>query len=138
MPAFHLNTAATGLDDISIPEIEPLKKFDDAFPGGNDPAQVAIKADDVRAEPVRAAIAELKRQALATGQMRGPIQVEASRDNTVATVDIPLAGNGTDDVSQAALANLRENVLPGHDRQGRRRRVRRRRRHGPRLGRETR
>jgi uncharacterized membrane protein YdfJ with MMPL/SSD domain len=112
VPAFSLNTATTGVDDISIAEIEPVKKFDAAFPGGNEPAQVAIKADDVRAQPVRDAIAELKRQALASGQMLSPIEVEASRDSTVATVDIPLAGSGTNDVSQAALATLREDILP--------------------------
>ena len=112
VPAFSLNTTTTGLDDISIPEIEPWKKYDRAFPGSSDPAQVAIKADDVRAEPVRAAIDDLKRQALATGQMTGPIEVEASRDNTVATVNITLAGSGADAESQAALATLREDVLP--------------------------
>ena len=48
VPAFSLNTATTGLDDISIPEIEPLKKLDAAFPGGNEPATVAISAKDVR------------------------------------------------------------------------------------------
>jgi uncharacterized membrane protein YdfJ with MMPL/SSD domain len=112
VPAFSLNTATTGLDDISIPEIEPMKTFDAAFPGGNDPAVVAIKADDVRAETVQNAIADLKRQALATGQLKGPIEVEASRDNTVETVDITLAGSGTDATSQAALATLRNEVLP--------------------------
>jgi uncharacterized membrane protein YdfJ with MMPL/SSD domain len=112
VPAFSLNTTTTGLDDISIPEIEPMKRLDDAFPGGNDPAQVAIKADDVRAQPVQDAIVALKQAALATGQMSGPIEVEASRDNTVATVDITLAGSGTDARSQAALATLREDVLP--------------------------
>jgi RND superfamily putative drug exporter len=112
VPAFSLNTSTTGLDDISIPEIEPMKKLDDAFPGGNDPAQVAIKAADVRAPAVQDAIIALKQQALATGQMTGPIDVEASRDNTVATVDITLAGSGTDDESQAALATLRDEVLP--------------------------
>ena len=44
--------------------------------------------------------------------MKGPIEIEASRDNTVATVDIPLAGSGTDAVSQAALATLRDELLP--------------------------
>jgi RND superfamily putative drug exporter len=112
VPAFSLNTTTTGLDDISIDEIQPLKKFDDAFPGGNDPAVVAIKADDIRAEPVRNAIAELERQALASGQMSGPVEIEASRDNTVATMDITLAGSGTDKVSQAALATLRDELLP--------------------------
>jgi RND superfamily putative drug exporter len=112
VPAFSLNTATTGVDDISIAEIEPLKKFDAAFPGGNDPAVVAIQADDVRAEPVRNAIAELKQQALASGQMKGPIEIEQSRDGTVAQVSIPLAGTSTDEASQAALATLRDELLP--------------------------
>ena len=38
VPAFQLNTTTSGLDDISIPEIEPMKRLDAAFPGGNDPA----------------------------------------------------------------------------------------------------
>ena len=40
-------------------------------------------------------------------------------------VDIPLAGKGTDDTSQAALGTLRDDVLPATRRTGRRRRVRR-------------
>jgi len=112
VPALSLNTTTTGLDDISIPEIEPMKRLDDAFPGGNDPATVAIKADDVRAPQVQDAIVALKKEALATGQLKGPIEVEASRDSTVATVDIALVGSGTDAESQAALATLREDVLP--------------------------
>ena len=112
VPAFSLNTTETGLADIAIPEIEPYKALMDAFPGGPDPAVVAIKADDVRAEPVQEAIAELKRQALATGEMNAPIHVEASRDSTVATVEIPLAGDGSDAESKAALATLRDELLP--------------------------
>jgi RND superfamily putative drug exporter len=111
-PALTLNTVSTSLDDVSIPEIEPVKKLDDAFPGGNEPAQVAVRADDVTTEPVRRAIAELERKALASGQMSNPIDVEVSRDKTVAVVDIPLAGNGTDDVSLAALATLRDELVP--------------------------
>jgi RND superfamily putative drug exporter len=112
IPALSLNTTSTGLDDISIPEIEPMKRLDKAFPGGNDPAQVAIKADDVRAPAVQDAIVALKKEALATGEMKGPFEIEASRDNTVATVSVTLAGSGTDAKSQAALATLREDVLP--------------------------
>ena len=112
VPAFTLNTATTGVDDISIAEIEPLKKLEKAFPGGNEPAVVAIKSDNVTSAPVRNAIAELEKQALATGQMNNPIDVEVSDDKTVATVEIALAGNGTDDVSKAALTTLRDEVLP--------------------------
>jgi uncharacterized membrane protein YdfJ with MMPL/SSD domain len=112
VPALSLNTATTGIDDISIPEVEPLKRFDAAFPGGNEPATVAIKAEDVQTQPVREAIATLEREALASGQMQGPIELERSRDGSVATLEIPLAGNGTDATSQAALATLREDLLP--------------------------
>jgi uncharacterized membrane protein YdfJ with MMPL/SSD domain len=112
VPAFTLNTATMGPDDISIAEIEPMKKLEDSFPGGNEPAEVAIKADDVTATPVQRSIATLERQALATGQMSNPIEVDVSADRTVAQVQIPLAGEGTDDVSLAALATLRDEVLP--------------------------
>jgi uncharacterized membrane protein YdfJ with MMPL/SSD domain len=112
IPAFSLNTATTGVDDISIAEIEPLKKFDAAFPGGNDPAVIAIQADDVRTPAVQDAIVELKQEALASGQMKGPIELEVSRDSTVAQLSIPLAGTSTDAKSQAALATLREDLLP--------------------------
>ena len=112
IPAFSLNTATTGVDDISIPEIQPLKKFDSAFPGGNDPAVIAIQADDVRTPAIQDAIVELKQEALASGQMKGPIELEVSRDSTVAQLSIPLAGTSTDAKSQAALATLRDDLLP--------------------------
>src|SRR5687767_8349087 len=61
VPALSLSTTPTGLADISIPEIEPYKAVTDAFPGGPEPAVVAVKAADVRAKPVAEAIAELQR-----------------------------------------------------------------------------
>jgi RND superfamily putative drug exporter len=112
VPALSLNTTQTGLSDISIDEIAPYKALVEAFPGGPEPAVVAIKADDVRSDDVRGAIDELRQQALASGQMNSPINVEASRDNTVATVEIPLAGDGSDDESKAALTTLRDELLP--------------------------
>ena len=44
--------------------------------------------------------------------MSNPIEVEVSADKTVAVVDIPLAGNGTDDASLAALSTLRDELVP--------------------------
>jgi uncharacterized membrane protein YdfJ with MMPL/SSD domain len=112
IPAFQLNTAATTVEDISIAEIVPARKFTQAFEGGQEPAVVAIKAEDTRAESVQEAIASLKAKALASDQMGGPIDIETSRDGTVTTVDIPLAGKGTDDESVAALETLRNDFVP--------------------------
>ena len=44
--------------------------------------------------------------------MREPVTVTQAPNHQVATVSIPLAGNGTDDASYRALAALRDRVIP--------------------------
>jgi RND superfamily putative drug exporter len=112
VPTFGLHTAISGADTIKDPAIEPYLQVQEAFPGGAEPAIVAIKAGDVTSAPVQAALADLEREALATGRMLDPIRTDISPDHTVARVSIPLAGKGTDDASTEALATLREDVLP--------------------------
>jgi uncharacterized membrane protein YdfJ with MMPL/SSD domain len=111
-PALTLKTANTSLDDVQVSQVEPIRQYDKSFPGGNEPARVAIKAENINAPAVHDAIVDLKRQALASGQMNAPIEVDTNVDQTVATVDIPLAGKGTDSVSKDALATLRNDILP--------------------------
>jgi RND superfamily putative drug exporter len=112
VPVLSLHTTQTGIEGITSPAVKPIERIIDAFPGTPDPAVVAIKADDVNAPPVRAAISDLKREALATGRMNPPINFDTSRDGTVARVEIPFAGTGIDKVSTGALRTLREEVLP--------------------------
>jgi len=114
IPAFGLHTANSGVDDLprDLEIMQTYDKMQAAFPGGQIPAVVVVRADDVRAAPVKAAIADLERTALETGQMDEPIGVEVSPDKTVAAVSIPIQGNGTDDESNEALATLRESVVP--------------------------
>jgi RND superfamily putative drug exporter len=111
-PTLGLHTSQTGIDGIASPAIEPFKRLVKAFPGTPDPALVAVKADDVDSAQMRAAIAELKTRALATGELHAPIDVEINRAGNVAKIEVPLAGNGTSDTSNAALATLREDVIP--------------------------
>ena len=84
LPTLSSTPTQTGMDGITSPAVEPFKRLIKAFPGTPDPAVVAIKADDVNAAPVQKAIAELKQQALASGEMHAPINVEINRDGTVA------------------------------------------------------
>src|SRR5262249_19249248 len=95
----------------SAPTVETLDRIQDAFPGGADPAIVAIKADPDAAD-TKNAVNELRAKALATGQMHGPIDVDVSPDHTVVRVAIPPAGKGTDGTSTRALNTLRNQVLP--------------------------
>ena len=71
-----------------------------------------IAADDVKAPQVQQAIGELERKALASGQMFRPISTEINPAGTAETVSISLAGDGSNDVSVAALHTLRDRVIP--------------------------
>jgi uncharacterized membrane protein YdfJ with MMPL/SSD domain len=112
--ALQLNTVVTGPDTYpkSVPVMATYEKMQEAFPGGPMPLSVVVEAADVDAPAVREGIERLRTQALATGRMNEPITVDVSPDSTVAVVSIPVDGAGTDDVSYAALAALRDDVLP--------------------------
>jgi uncharacterized membrane protein YdfJ with MMPL/SSD domain len=112
VPALQLHTAQSGLDAMpkSLPELQAFHRLDDAFPGGATGATVAITSDDPAG--IDSAIAGFKREALASGEMQNPIDVERSADGSTYRVDVPLAGSGTDRVSDHALATLRNEVLP--------------------------
>ena len=112
LPALHLHTADSGLDALpkSQPELAAFHVIDDAFPGGASAADVAITGGDPT--QVKAAIADLKARALASGEMQNPIQVETSDDGKTFDVAIPLAGSGADEVSNHALATLRNELVP--------------------------
>jgi uncharacterized membrane protein YdfJ with MMPL/SSD domain len=112
--ALQLNTIVTGPDTYpeSVPVMASYEKMQAAFPGGPMPLSVVVEAPDVRASAVTEGIEGLRKQALATGRMNEPITADVSPDATVAVVSIPVDGAGTDDVSNAALAALRDTVLP--------------------------
>ena len=112
IPTLSLHTTATGIEGITSPAVAPYSRVMDAFPGTPSPAVVAIRTDDVNAPAAKAAIADLERAALATGQMHAPITIDTSRDGTIAKVEIPLAGTGNDGRATKALASLREDVIP--------------------------
>jgi uncharacterized membrane protein YdfJ with MMPL/SSD domain len=112
-PLLGIHTTQTGLDSLpkGIATVSTIDRLQKAFPGNVVPAVVAIKAN-TDAPATRSAIDELKREALASGQMRKPIAVDVNESHTVSRVTIPLVGNGTDSQSTAALRTLRDRILP--------------------------
>ncbi|MFC5661913.1 MMPL family transporter [Kitasatospora misakiensis] len=88
------------------------QKIEAAFPGSPAPASVVIRATDIDSPAMTAAIADLKARALASGRMHGPVDITVHPEQNVATVDIPLNGSGNDEVSNAALRTLREDLVP--------------------------
>jgi uncharacterized membrane protein YdfJ with MMPL/SSD domain len=114
LPVLRLHTTMVGPSDLprTIPIVQTYAKMQRAFPGAQTPAQVVVHSPDVTSPAARAAIAELERLALSSGQARPPFDVAVNRSHTVARVQIPLVGGGTDRTSTSALATLRDRLLP--------------------------
>ena len=109
-PALGLHTAEAGSGDLPqrLAVVQTVKRIERAFPGAPAPAVVAVKAPNVTAPRVAAAIEQLQRRALASGAARKPIGVDLNPSKTVAVISIPLAGDGAGDSrSEHALATLR-------------------------------
>ncbi len=113
VPALRIHTSQTGFNALpkNIATIPALDRIQAAFPGGATPALVAIQAN-ADSPVVKHAVTRLRTEALATGQMTGPVEVDVNADRTVTRVAIPLRGNGTDSTSLRALHTLRDVVLP--------------------------
>ncbi len=114
VPALGLQTALPGIQGLpaGLPIVKTVDRIQAAYPGAVQPATVVIEAHDVTSPPIRSAIARLEARALATGQMHEPFHVAVDREHDVAVVSIPLAGQGTDAVSDRALVTLRRDVIP--------------------------
>jgi uncharacterized membrane protein YdfJ with MMPL/SSD domain len=114
VPALGIQFKNPGFDGYSRsqPVIQTHDRLQAAFPGGAVPATTVIKAHDVTAAPVQAAIEQLHDRALATGELSEPSHVEISPDKTVAVVGLAVKGSGTDAASERSLEVLRDEVVP--------------------------
>jgi putative drug exporter of the RND superfamily len=108
----RLGNPVNGGFSSKIPIVATYDRISSAFPGGPAPAQVVVTGHDLASPQVAHALAQLRAAASASGPIRGPIQAESVARGQAVLVSVPLAGNGTDAVSNQALLDLRNHVLP--------------------------
>jgi RND superfamily putative drug exporter len=115
VPALRMHTVDPGMVGLpaNLPIMQTYARIQQAFPGGPIPATIVVQARDVTTPAVQSAVARMTHQALATGELGGPVTESVSADRTVAALTLSLAGNGTNRRSDAALATLRGAVIPG-------------------------
>ncbi len=115
-PAFGLRLSNSGLADLSagqLPVLSTYQQLQRSFPDSAAPAQVVVAAPDVTAGPVTAAITALRQDIIAHAGDFGPaVTSQVNPRHTIALVTVELAGNGTDQQSENALAVLRTDVIP--------------------------
>jgi uncharacterized membrane protein YdfJ with MMPL/SSD domain len=114
IPALGMQFKEPGTEGMSRSEpiIQTLDRIDAAFPGGSMPANVVIKAKDVTAPEVQAGIQQLHDEAIATGKLSEPSNVDISPDKSVAVVSLAIQGKGTDAASNESIRVLRDEVVP--------------------------
>jgi uncharacterized membrane protein YdfJ with MMPL/SSD domain len=112
VPAYQLHTAPPSIDTYPQELLVTYNRLKDAFPGTDVAASVVVKAPNVEAPAVQEAIGQLKWRAIDSGVMNEPIDVDVNSAGTVANINIPVEGDGTDSTSNTALAALRDEIIP--------------------------
>ncbi|MFI6877369.1 MMPL family transporter [Streptomyces sp. NPDC050400] len=114
-PALGMKTQNLTLDQEfgdSLPIVQTYDRVNAAFPGGSDPAEVVVRADDINSAAVRDAIADFRAQAVSSGASRGPVEVTVHGGQNVAFIDVPLVGGSDQGRAEQSLALLRDRVRP--------------------------
>jgi uncharacterized membrane protein YdfJ with MMPL/SSD domain len=114
LPALGMKTVVPGAEAFpqDLQAVQAFNRLQKAFPGEADPAVAVVKAPSIDDPRVERSIEELRRRALATGQVHEPVTVDVNEARTVARVELPLDGSGSDAVSYDALSTLRGEVVP--------------------------
>jgi uncharacterized membrane protein YdfJ with MMPL/SSD domain len=114
LPALGMKTVVPGPEAFpkDLEAVQVYDRLQRAFPGEADPATVVVEAPSIDDPRVDAAIENLRARALASGQINEPVTVEVNEARTVAQIELPLEGSGTDAASNAALETLRREIVP--------------------------
>ncbi|MFF9132024.1 MMPL family transporter [Streptomyces sp. NPDC014806] len=114
-PALGMKTQQLTLDQEfgdSLPIVQTYNRVNDAFPGGSEPAEVVVRAKDIDAPEVKAALADFRDRAISSGASRGPVDIKVHEKQNVAFVYVPLVGGSDQDKAGASLEKLRDEVRP--------------------------
>ncbi|MFC9630615.1 MMPL family transporter [Streptomyces mirabilis] len=114
-PALGMKTQQLTLDKEfgnSLPIVGTYNRVNDAFPGGSEPAEVVVKAHDINAADVQAALADFRTQAISSGASHGPVDIKVHAAQNVAFVYVPLVGGSDQDKAEKSLQLLRDKVRP--------------------------
>jgi RND superfamily putative drug exporter len=114
LPALGMKTVVPGAEALpkGLEAVQVYDRLQGAFPGEAEPAAVVVKAPSIDAPEVQAAVENLRARALDSGRIHRPVTVEVNQARTVAQIELPIEGSGSDDASYAAVSMLRDEIVP--------------------------
>ncbi len=112
-PALGMRLASPAVDlPASLPVVRTLASIQAQFPSSPAPETVVVTGTGLHGPAASRAVAALAARASAAGPVRGPVTASPVDGGRGLVVSVPLAGNGSDPASAAALAALRDRILP--------------------------
>ena len=114
LPALGMKTVVPGAEALpkDLEAVQVYDRLQKAFPGEADPAAVVVQAPSIDAPEVQSELENLRARALESGHVHKPVTVEVNEARTVAQIELPIEGSGSDDASYAAVSELREEIVP--------------------------
>jgi putative drug exporter of the RND superfamily len=94
------------------PVLQTIDRIDQAFPQSPSPAQVVVTGTSLASPAMRDALAGLQASAAHGGPIHPPVTATLVAGGRGLIIGVPLAGNGGDQASEAALVTLRTRILP--------------------------
>jgi putative drug exporter of the RND superfamily len=96
----------------NLPVVQTLDQISSAFPGRPAPAEIVVTGSHLDSPAMQRALTALEDRVSGGGPFREPVTVTAVALGGALIAQVPLAGDGSDSVSLAALRTLRDQVLP--------------------------
>ncbi|MDX6696715.1 MAG: hypothetical protein QOE65_112 [Solirubrobacteraceae bacterium] len=114
IPATGMKTVVSGVDDIpqDLAVIKTYHHVKGAFPIEGVTTVVVVHGDNVRSGAAAGAIADLRSRVARSDAFLPGTETTYSRDGTVAKIDVPTPGSGTDRASNRGLDVLRGQIIP--------------------------
>jgi RND superfamily putative drug exporter len=113
-PVLNLKMAVLGIETLpkDLAVIQTYDRIQAAFPGNQIPAEVVIERGDASDVDLTIGVHNLRERVEASEFVEPPVTVQFSSDHSVALVNVPIVGDGTNDASYDALAELRDEIIP--------------------------
>src|ERR1700733_14780543 len=112
-PALGIRLAYPAIDaPADLPVVSTIQTIQKAFPQSPAPAEVVVTGQHLTGPAVTSAISKLESLAATGGPIRDPVTAASVAGGRALIISVPLAGNGGDSASYAALDALRDHILP--------------------------
>jgi uncharacterized membrane protein YdfJ with MMPL/SSD domain len=114
IPALQMKSVTSDVDQLpqDLAVIKTYNTVKEVFPQEGVSNTVVVESQDVRSGATAAGIADLVSQVKSSDLYLPGTEVTYSDDGTVAEIDVPSPGNGTNDASVNALHELRDKIIP--------------------------